>query len=124
MALIILMVMWTTSINLSQDALNTGFGECICFSARVGKSLKLYSKIFLSVYILLLTRGTNANSFSQEYDCIEFYAGKANLTKMMKLAGYRAAKLDFLYGVRPSGKQHQTNPMDLLSPSGFGLLGS
>ena len=63
--------------------------------------------------------------FLQEFDCVEFYAGKGNLTRMMRLSGLRAAKLDFLFGsqVGVTKRKHQSNPMDLLSDSGFASLG-
>ena len=56
---------------------------------------------------------------------MEFYAGKGNLTRMMRLSGLRAAKLDFLFGsqVGVTKRKHQSNPMDLLSDSGFASLG-
>lgn len=60
----------------------------------------------------------------QEFDFLEFYAGNANLSRMMKLSGFRVGKLDLLYGpqVPTSGKRHGSNPMDLLGDSGFALL--
>ena len=50
------------------------------------------------------------------FDVLEFFAGRANLSKVMKQSGYRAGRLDIMYRVETKGS---TNPMDLLSPSGF-----
>ena len=47
---------------------------------------------------------------------MEFYAGRANLSRCMRASGYAVASLDLLYEV---GGKHWTNPMDMLSASGF-----
>lgn len=54
---------------------------------------------------------------------MEFYAGKGNLSRCMRASGIRTASLDLLYQVRGS-KNHKSNCMDILSPSGFWNLGS
>ena len=63
----------------------------------------------------------------QAFDVVEFYAGKGNLSRMMKLSGYRTVSLDLLYGSRTSRdgmKTRKSNPFDILSPSGFATLGN
>ena len=110
MALIILMVIWTDTINLSEDDI-ARLPSSVC-----KRFQHLVCKGFLESFF--------GHAALQEFDCVEFYAGRANLTRMMRLSGYRAAKLDYLYGgqVGSSRKPHNTNPMDLLSVSGFALL--
>lgn len=51
---------------------------------------------------------------------VEFFAGKAEATRMFKLAGYRVAKLDIEYMREYKG---YFNPMDLCSPAGMACLG-
>lgn len=51
---------------------------------------------------------------------IEFFAGRAEATRMFHQHSYRTGRLDINY-MRP-GKSGM-NPMDLLSDSGFGFLG-
>ena len=58
----------------------------------------------------------------QAFDCLEFYAGKANLSRCLKLTGCRTGSLDIKYGEDHLGNAGTTNPMDILSASGFGLL--
>lgn len=50
---------------------------------------------------------------------MEFYAGKAEATRMFTCAGFRSAKLDYLY---MKGRDGRANPMDLLTPAGMGCL--
>ena len=59
----------------------------------------------------------------QAFDCLEFYAGKANLSRCLKLTGCRTGSLDLKYGEDHLYDAGTTNPMDILSASGFGLLG-
>lgn len=61
----------------------------------------------------------------QSYDMLEFYAGKANLSRCMKLGGVRTGSLDIKYDVKvnPGRKRpRSSDPMDILSPSGFASL--
>ena len=61
----------------------------------------------------------------QSYDMLEFYAGKANLSRYMKLSGMRTGSLDIKYDVKvkPGRKRpRSSDPMDILSPSGFAPL--
>lgn len=104
------MVIWTDTINLSEDDI-ARLPSSVC-----KRFQHLVCKGFLESFF--------GHAALQEFDCVEFYAGRANLTRMMRLSGYRAAKLDYLYGgqVGSSRKPHNTNPMDLLSVSGFALL--
>ena len=64
---------------------------------------------------------------SQEFDVVEYFAGRGNLTKYMKLAGFRAGSLDILYATNgttgQASKKRKSNPMNLLSVSGFASLG-
>ena len=57
----------------------------------------------------------------QAFDVLEFFSGRANLSRCMKLSGLRAGSLDILYSV-DSAKTRGSNPMDLLSDSGFARL--
>lgn len=50
---------------------------------------------------------------------VEFFAGKGNLTKFMRLSEIRTASLDLLYEAEQRVEKRVTNPMDLLSTSGF-----
>ena len=59
---------------------------------------------------------------SQEFDYVEFYAGKGNLSRCMRASGIRTASLDLLYRVKGS-ERHHSNCMDILSPAGFWNLG-
>ena len=62
----------------------------------------------------------------QEFDALEFFAGRANLSRYLKMSGYRTGSLDILYRVegkkKKEGKGCKTNPMNLLSASGFAFL--
>ena len=59
---------------------------------------------------------------AQKYDFIEFFAGKAWVSRIMKYKGYSVAALDIMYGEDvPHGKQ---NAMDLLTDAGFAFLGA
>ena len=61
----------------------------------------------------------------QSYDMLEFYAGKANLSRCMKLGGVRTGSLDIKHDVKvnPGRKRpRSSDPMDILSPSGFASL--
>ena len=60
---------------------------------------------------------------SQEFDAVEFYAGRGNLTRFMKACSYKCASLDILYPIENKRKpKHNTNCMDILSDSGFACL--
>ena len=62
------------------------------------------------------------NCCPQTYDVLEFYAGRGNLSRCMKLSGRRTGSLDLLYGKKVRfSKNNRSNPMDILSPSGFAL---
>lgn len=50
---------------------------------------------------------------------VEFFAGKAEATRMFQESGARVAKLDIIY-MRPNGDG--MNPMDLLTDAGFAFL--
>ena len=69
----------------------------------------------------------NSSSFPlfwQDYQWIEFYAGKAACTYAMRRAGYRAARFDKLYFDPQCQKRRKSNFYDLNTPSGFAFLGS
>lgn len=51
---------------------------------------------------------------------MEFYAGKAEATKMFQFAGHKVAKLDLLY--MSARDEHHQNPMDLTTDAGMGTL--
>ena len=50
---------------------------------------------------------------------IEFFAGAAQATRMMRLGNHAAAKLDLKYHIPADGKM---NYMDLNTPAGFAHL--
>ena len=54
---------------------------------------------------------------------LEFYAGRGNLSRYCKLCGLRTGSLDILYQMA-TARSHNTNPMNLLSTSGFACLGA
>ena len=54
------------------------------------------------------------------FQWVEFFAGKAEATRMFRESHFRTGKLDITY-MRP-GKSG-FNPMDLLTDSGFAFLG-
>jgi len=55
---------------------------------------------------------------------LEFFAGRANTTKFMRVSHYRAAKFDLLYGPDSGkkAKKKKSNYMDMLSDAGFAYL--
>ena len=55
------------------------------------------------------------------FSFVETFAGQAEATRMFRMAHHRSARLDLLYMNAESGHQ---NPMDLLTDSGFVILGS
>ena len=55
------------------------------------------------------------------FQWVEFFAGKAEATKMFHNHRYATGRLDINY-MQP--KVNGMNPMDLLSDAGFGFLGS
>ena len=61
--------------------------------------------------------------FGKEFDVLEFYAGKGNLSRYCKLANLRTGSLDIMYEMQ-SGRAYSSNPMDILSASGFAFLGA
>ena len=58
-----------------------------------------------------------------DFDMLEFYAGNGNLTACMRAAGYRTGSLDLKYKSSNRDRTYKTNPMDILSTSGFWFLG-
>ena len=58
----------------------------------------------------------------QEYQMIEFFAGKGHLSSCMRASGYSTASFDILY---TDGRkaEHGSNFMDINSPSGFAYFG-
>lgn len=55
---------------------------------------------------------------------LEFFAGAGNLSRYMKLCGRRTGSLDIKYQTNPSKKSaFKSDPMDILSPSGFAFPG-
>lgn len=61
---------------------------------------------------------------SQDIDFLEFYAGRANLTKCMRKAQKKSVRFDKLYFKHStgSGGRRHTNWYDLLTPAGFAFL--
>lgn len=61
----------------------------------------------------------------QEFEWLEYYAGRAACTTAMRRAGHVAAKFDLLYFDRAKTKKcgKNSNYYDLLTPAGFALLG-
>ena len=60
-----------------------------------------------------------------EYDCVEFFAGKGNLSKCMRLSGLSTLSLDVKYPAVPDGsnQKHEVNCMDMTTTSGFWPFG-
>ena len=56
----------------------------------------------------------------QEFDYIEYFAGKGNLTRLMRSAEYRSVRLDLLDHTPEAMKN---NYMDLSHAAGFAFLG-
>ena len=51
---------------------------------------------------------------------LEFFAGKANVSKCMKISGRAVASFDINYdGWGHRDRKYASNVMDILSPSGF-----
>ena len=59
--------------------------------------------------------------YLQEYDYLEFFAGKANASRCMAVMGLAVCSLDINYYQKREG--HGSNYMDLLDPSGFWFSG-
>ena len=147
MACIILMVIWTSSIDLTEE-------WCIMRGATTGNQvyrllrghkdfpMTLYQFNVYCIlkfhYIFPSTKQTNpipprapplrpsaiAWPFAwQEFDVLEFYAGKGNLSRYCRMSGLRTGSLDILYEMQ-TGRRYNTNPMNLLSTSGFACLGN
>lgn len=49
---------------------------------------------------------------------LEFFAGRANLSRCMRASGYTTVSLDILYD-EGAKESHNTNFMDINSPSGL-----
>ena len=62
-------------------------------------------------------------SIQQEFQWIEYFAGKAACTTAMRSAGYHSARFDFLYFRDEDKKRRKSNFYDLLTPAGFAFLG-
>ena len=80
--------------------------------------------IFAFKYILLMVNLENGlldqpRSICSRKDLqwIEFFAGRAQATLAMRAAGYKAAKLDYLY--YKGSKKSRKNYYDLLTAGGF-----
>ena len=56
---------------------------------------------------------------SEKLDWVEFFAGRANATWMMRCHGLKGARLDMLYG---KSSNRSKKAMNLLTDSGFALL--
>ena len=61
--------------------------------------------------------------FWQDYQWIEYYAGKAACTYAMRRAGYSAARFDKLYFDPQCQRRRRNNFYDLNTPCGFAFLG-
>ena len=59
--------------------------------------------------------------YLQEYDYLEFFAGKANASRCMAVMGLAVCSLDINYYQK--GEGHGSTYMDLLDPSGFWFSG-
>ena len=65
----------------------------------------------------------------QDFEFLEFFAGRANLTYAMRKSRRKSGRFDILYNsrfhkggkVRRPGCDHNTNYMDLCTPAGFAL---
>lgn len=60
---------------------------------------------------------------NQEFQWLEFFAGTAACTHAMRDAGFRGARFDKMYCKDHKKNGRKTNWMDILTPSGFVLLG-
>ena len=60
---------------------------------------------------------------NQEFQWLEFFAGTAACTHAMRDAGFRGARFDKMYCKDHKKHGRKTNWMDILTPSGFVLLG-
>lgn len=56
---------------------------------------------------------------AQDFQWLEFYAGKANCTMEMRRNGYNGARFDKLYCKNPKKSGRKTNWMDITTPAGF-----
>lgn len=54
------------------------------------------------------------------FQWVEFFAGKAEATRMFRCNGYHAAKLDEIY---MRAKPTKMNPMDITTDAGMATLG-
>ena len=70
----------------------------------------------------LLLGHDGAPPWRQEFQWLEYFAGKAACTTAMRSAGYVSARFDKLYWCPKTYKRRRSNYYDLNSPSGFALL--
>lgn len=54
------------------------------------------------------------------FNWVEFFAGRAEATRMFQCSGYKTAKLDVIY---MKAKDLKMNPMDITSDAGLAILG-
>ena len=59
----------------------------------------------------------------QEFDAAECMAGSGRLTRVLRKAGLSVASMDILYWPDQPHANCSTNPLDMLSASGFAPLG-
>ena len=62
------------------------------------------------------------------FDCVEMFAGDRAITRCVRAGGYCCASLDIEYwnawkATKTARKTYSSNPLDLLSASGFAMLG-
>ena len=107
------------------------FACCCCFgpmrSTRISETAIFY--VYNFVLKIKLETGMSISEISiwckshnspQEFEWLEFFAGKANLTRAMASAHYTCQSFDLLYNEQP--KDRKSNFMDLTHASGFALL--
>ena len=56
----------------------------------------------------------------QVFEYLEFFAGKGNLSHVMKSEGYNTVAFDILYNTKP--RHRKSNFMDLCHSSGYAFL--
>ena len=80
-----------------------------------GIYLEMPNHIFIFIYIGACLSPRQETQF----DMLEYFAGRGNLTRCMRLAGFKTASYDLNYKGSRKPRVYKSNPMDITTAAGF-----
>jgi len=115
----VLLAAWTTVPDLDTE-------ESISNFPNIYIHVEWIQTLLSGIVCLKLTSPLEPSAWQppqDKFQCIEFFAGKAMLSKTQLWSGKRSVRLDIAYLKPTKGKNGKKHPMDITTPEGMSFLG-